>query len=163
MADETERFKDLVARQIGEALRQGNLDGLIQAQRAAQASLHVPPNLGEPAPVDAAFGGKGTLSAKVVVVPTMTVRATVLPPEVNAVSADVVEAIRAALPKLANDMQTSSPQVAMLLLTAFMTLMALLQTAMQAYQFFHPEAPPPPPIEIFNQTYNVVNPPHGDG
>ena len=161
MADETERFKDLVARQIGEQLKQGNLDGLIQAHLAAQASLHP----GEPARVDADFGGKGTLSGDVVVVPTtanivvvpnVTVHATVLPTEVPA---DVIEAIRAALPQLANTMQTSSTEVAMLLLTAFTTLMTMLLTAMAAYQFFHPEAPPPPPSEIFIQTYNVVNPP----
>jgi hypothetical protein len=143
MADETERSKDLVARQIGKQLRQGNLDGLIQAHRAVQASftLHVSPSLGEPARADGDFGDEGTLSAHVAVVVT---------PEVNAegglVPQEVVDAIRSALPQLANDMQTR-PRDAMLLLTAFMALMALLTAAMQAYQLFHPQAPTPPPIE----------------
>jgi hypothetical protein len=183
VADEPESLKNLVARLIREELERGGLDRLIEAHQVVRASftLQVRPSLGMDAgpPPGAGsvslsvtprlsfdvgstqtgqvIGPKGIASAEVVVEPTVTAEATVVPQ-------NVIDAIRAAFSRLADEIQARDSHDAVFLLTAFAGLMAALQTAMQAYQFFNPQLPPPI-VEIFNQTYNVVNSPspHGAG
>jgi hypothetical protein len=179
MADDTSRLEALVARLIQDTLAQeGGLEDLLRAVREVEESFPARDGSGkgggEPARVDAPPSGEGTLKGdvNVVVAPTMTAVATLLPPEVVVIPDKAVDAIRSASPELAEEIQAGSSHDAMLLLTVFLALMALLQAAMQAYQILHPQAPTPPQIvEIFNQTYNVVNqtnvvnppPPHGAG
>jgi hypothetical protein len=90
-------------------------------------------------------------NADFVVIPAVNADARVLVP----VPADVVDAIQTALPKLANKIQ-ARPRDAVLWLTWFMALMAVLQTAMAAYALLHPNAAPPV-VQIFNSTVNVLN------
>jgi hypothetical protein len=116
MADETERLKALVARLIQDKLGQeGGLEELIQVLRAVEESFPArdePDNGGgAPARVDAPLSGEGTLQvdAKVVVAPTMTAVATMLPPEVVVIPDKAVDAIRSASPELADEIQIRSP------------------------------------------------------
>jgi hypothetical protein len=82
---------------------------------------------------------------------------TLLPPTLVVVPDKTLDAVRSALPELADEIHTR-PQDATVLINVFAALVQLLATAVTLYQIIHPQAPTPPQIvEIFNQTYNVVN------
>ena len=186
MADEPEPLRDVVRRLIRQELEQGGLDRLLDAHQALAGSFNIavhprigmdagpPPGAGSfslsvtprlsfgpagPEPVDQVVRPVGIASAEVVAEPTVTAEATLIP-------AEAVDAIRSGLPTLADEIEARSHRDGMFLLAVFMAFMALLQTAMQAYQLLHPQAPTPPQVvQIFNQIYNAVNPPppHGAG
>jgi hypothetical protein len=164
MADDTSRLEALVARLIQDKLRQeGGLEDLLRAVREVEQSFPARDESGnegsEPVRVDTAFAGEGTLkgAVNVVVVPTVRATMTLLPPTLGVVPDKTLYAVRSALPELADEIHTR-PQDATVLINLFAALVQLLATAVTLYQIIHPQAPTPPQIvEIFNQTYNVVN------
>jgi hypothetical protein len=188
---ENRSFDEFLASVIREELADGNLDRLLAAHKRAQAALKRKSTFKNKPQPDAAGPDKGNLTADglpkhldaegkpvdakgnpikgkpvksdVVVTPTVHVKAELIPRDMKVVPPEVVNAIRSASPQLANRMQ-NHPVDAVFLLTLFMALMSLLQTAMQAYALIHPSAPTPPSpvvIQMFNQMQNVLYPPPG--
>jgi hypothetical protein len=166
MADETERLKALVARLIQDKLGQeGGLEELIQVLQAVEESFPArdePGNGGgAPARVDASLSGKGTLQgdAKVVVAPTVTAVATLLPPEVVVIPDKAVDAIRSAIPELADEIQARSPKDATQVINLFAALIQLLTALVALYIAQHPAAPVTPQqvVQFFDQSLHVVN------
>lgn len=171
MAEEPESIDDLVARIIREQLEQGGLDRLLEVTKpyvATELNVNALVRGPKPAEVDAAPGGRGTLSgeAKVVVIPVIKADGTVIP-------AEVVDAIRSASPELADEIQTRNPQDATQVINLFVALINLLAALLALYVAQHPAAPVTPQqvIQIFDQSRHVVNqtivvnppPPHGAG
>lgn len=173
VADEPEPLRDMVRRLIRQELEQGGYDRLVEARQVVEASftLRVTPSLGSMTPA-VPPGSPGIsvtprLSFDVGPKPTeQIIRPTGIPSEEafgepSVIPAEVVDAVRSASPALADEIQSrSSHDEVMLILTIFGIVVAALQTAMQAYQFFNPQAPTPTQVvQIFNQIYNMVNPP----
>jgi hypothetical protein len=170
VADETEKLEALVARLIQDKLSQeGGLEALLRVVREVEESFPARDEpgtgRGEPVRVDTAFAREGTLTAdaKIVVAPTITAVATLLPPDVVVVPDKTMDAIRSAIPELADEIQARSPRDRTAVINLFVALINLLAARVMLYVATHPAAPVTPPqiVEIFNQTYNVVNQTNG--
>ncbi|MGH3551894.1 MAG: hypothetical protein ACRDT5_04710 [Mycobacterium sp.] len=161
-ADELEPLENLVARRIREELGEGRLDKLIQAQQAVQKSIaiHVPAakaHASMPAPTVTVTDGAAqpqSIHATLHVQPIITGELELIPRE--AVD-EAVDAIRAASPGLADDIQNRSPQEIMLALNFFTVLMQVVQVTLTAIPLIHPEpATQTQIIEMCKQTINCV-------
>jgi hypothetical protein len=160
MADETGGFLELVARLIREELEQGRMDSLVAAHEAL---------------LDPAAGNGNFLkaAAKVFIAPTMKAEATMPVPEVVVIPDEVVEAVRSASPKLANEIQIRSPQDAIAVINLFGALIQVLTALVTLYLALHPAASVTPQqiTQFFDQSVHIVNqttivnppPPHGSG
>lgn len=189
VVDEPVELEDLVRRLIREELQRGNLDKLIQAREAVEASftlrvepsigvggapvspgsfsLSVTPRLGlDVGPTHQVIRPEGIASAEVVVEPTVKAEAIVIP-------AEVVDAVRTAAPKLADEIQTRDPADAKRIIEMFTALVGLLTAFLLLYIAQHPAVPVTPQqiIQFYDQSQHVVNqttivnppPPHGAG
>jgi hypothetical protein len=166
VADETEQLQALVARLIQDKLGQeGGFEDLLRAVREVEESFPARDESGneggEPMRVDTPFAGEGTLKGEVnaVVVPTMKAVATLLPPEAVVVPDKAVDAIRSAIPELADEIQARSPKDAAQVINLFAALVQLLTALVALYVAQHPAAPVTPQqvIQIFDQSRHVVN------
>jgi hypothetical protein len=122
---------------------------------------------GQPAVnVEAALGGGGTLTAEahVVVEPVIRAEGDLVPPE-------VVDTIRSATPKVADEIQARDPVGAKQIAEQYTALINLLVALVTAYHFLHPAAPMTTQqvVQIFDHSQHVtnqttiVNPPQAPG
>jgi hypothetical protein len=149
-----DEIRELVAREIAAALERGGLNELLAAHRAALKAFGPKDHTGDAAlkiHIGGQAGGDVILHP-----PPMRAEAHMPPPD--GIPAEVVDAMDAASPTLANQARTGPNSKR--LYEVFMALMAALTVALAAYGLLHPQAPPPPPAQIFIQTYNVLNPPN---
>lgn len=166
MADEASRLEAVVARLIKDKLRQdGGLEDLLRAVREVEESFLTRVESGneggEPVRVDTAFAGEGTLKAEtnVVVVPTMTATMTVLSPELAVIPDKTMDAIRSAIPELANEIRSRGPEDRTVVIELFVALINLLAALVTLYVALHPAASVTPRqiTQFFDQSVHIVN------
>jgi hypothetical protein len=146
--DEPEPLEHWVFRAIRKQLDEGGLDRLTRALSAVQAAT----GSEEPIRADASLQGEGKVTGGVTVSPASAV-IRLIPGTPMVSVGEAVHAIRSASPELAKEIETRTPQDAMLVLTRFMAFVAALQALLTLYQVVHGQpALPTQVVEIFNQT-----------
>lgn len=143
MADEPNELERLVAQRIREQLREGGLQGLIEARQQIEAQIEGGRLEAQLRPVQAQFGDSVgiTDSADVVISP-----------------GPAVLVLRGAVPKLAIDIEGRSPRDIKLALDLYMAFLGTLTVLLTLYQISHQQPPTLEQIvQIFNQTTTVVH------
>jgi hypothetical protein len=153
VADEPNELERLVAQRILEQLREGGLQGLIEAQKQLEAQM------------EGAKRGEAALEVSVQLeadghVETQSTDLVGITDSLDVVISPgpAVLVLRGAAPELAIDIEGRSPQDINLAVNLYMAFVTTLGVLLQLWQMFHHQAPTQTQIiEIFNQTTTVVH------
>jgi hypothetical protein len=143
---EPKSLLDLIARFVREELEQGRFNSLIAAHEAL-----LDPEVGNGAFMKAAF--------RALTVPTTEADAAMPVPETLVIPDEVVNVVRSASPKVANEIQIRSPQDAIAVINLFAALIQMLTALVTLYLAQHPANPVSPQqiVQIFDQSVHTVN------